>query len=202
MPLVAQMNQMVREPMEMVMEEIELEGLTKLVAKGHRIGLSFGSPDIEKKSKEEKDNEMQRWRDSVNLEGRAFVEPYPVHKYLSTVWVSGRLVTLESKKPKFLQVYTPIRFMIPVPETDETLRGLKDRIEEDSTRVVEEIRKSSNGGEVNAYYLGNLELDYVLENTHKQNMPIAGERFLSNLARNVLIPRYVFDLCLFNIKGE
>ena len=195
MPGLAKMyDDLVRRPFQLVMDNVKLEGLTKLVANGYSTGITLVSPDLEKISQEEFRREWEEW--NATHKG-----PYPTNVRLSTVWMAQKLLTKKGKSPRIIQAYTPIRFFMPMPVAEEETYGrLKKRIEKESMRAVKYVRGVGVKGKVNAFYIGNLDHDYIIPSSTKQCMPIAGDGFLDRIARDVLIHRVVFDLSLFEIE--
>lgn len=189
-------DDLVRKPTQMVLDEVKLAGLTKLIAEGPSLGLTFGTPDMDKMPVEEwrkkVEEEMEAWK-------RTYKGPYPIHIYLSTVWMPQKLVTEDGKSPKIVQAYTPIKFELPTAEK-ETFGELKERIEKESMRAVEYVRGVGVRGKVNAFYTGNLRTDWVVLGSTRQCMPICGDSFLDKPARDTFVPRIAYDLCLFEIN--
>jgi len=193
-------NETVRKPMKMVLDHVELDGLIKLIAKEPSTVIALITPDARKMSKEEWKQYTKGTDEKWGLDHRG---PYPGHFQMSDVWMPQKLATKEGESPRVLQAYTPVDFAMPVADvTEETYRELKERIERESFRAVKYVRGNDAKGRVNAFYIGNLRQDYVIPEGIKECMPIAGDSFLDRQARDVLIPRVVFDLCLFEIEKD
>jgi len=200
MPGLAMMyDKVVEKPMEMVLDGVRLEGLTKLIAQGYSTGSTFTTPDMHKMPIEE-------WRENVKkLDDkwkRTHKGPYPTDLHLSTVWMPQKLVTKDGKSPKIIQAYTPVKYGLPIADlTEETYGELKQRIEKESMRAVEHIKGVDVKGEVNAFYIGNLREDWVVPSSARQCMPICGDSFLDRPARDIFVPRIAYELCLFEIEN-
>jgi len=188
-----------------ILNQVNLEGLTKLVVEGEDpTGLYFMTPDMGKVSKEEWKEKCIKEREERE---RTQSGPYPLDLHLSSVWTPKRLVTQDGETPKITQAYTPIKFFIPIAE-EETSEELKERIERESMIMVESVteeyvRDKSVDREVNAFYVGNLNRENEIVETIKHCVPVKGvfPMFLNEPARNILIPRVAFDLCLFEIEN-
>ncbi|MBI4143656.1 hypothetical protein HY486_00215 [Candidatus Woesearchaeota archaeon] len=180
----------IRQPNQAVMAEVNLTGLTKLVAEESPLSILLVSPDVKKKSKEQKELEMTEWREHRS--------PYPTEVRVNYVKIPGRVLTKNGKFPKILHAYLPIRFAMPIAE-EETYGDVKQRIEKESMRAVKRLQEYRK--EANAFCIVNLDVcAYELSNSAKQCMPISGDNFIDDTARRVLIPRITFDLCLFLIE--
>jgi len=92
-------NDLVREPMQMVVDEVELEGLTKLVATGYSVGITLVSPDSEKTSAEERKREREERRETHK-------GPHPTEVLMSIVNMAQKLVTKDGESPRIIQTYT------------------------------------------------------------------------------------------------
>ncbi len=198
MPTLAMMyDDMVRKPMQKVLDEVKLEGLIKLISQGCSTGHHFITPDIDKYTQLD-------WAKKIELEinewDKTHKGPNPNFYYISRVWMPQKLITKERLDATIIQAYAPLRFILPLSEK-ETYKELKERIEKESLRAVEYTRKESMG-KVNAFYVGNLGKDYIIPDLEDGCSLISGDSFLNRIAKDILVPRIVFNLSLFEIKEK
>lgn len=180
MPGLVLMNQERRVRMQQVLDEVKLEGLIKLVASDKGIGITIVSPDSAEERKEHRSSSL--------------------YQVMSTVWMPSKVETKDKRKPIILQAYSPINFELPMVK-NETYRSLKERIERESMRAVEHVRGVDIRGNVNAFLVSDLKDTFVVSPSVESCIPVAGYSFLEGPAKDALIPRVTYNLCLFEIEN-
>lgn len=176
--------------LEQILEQVEIPGLTKLVHLEKYIHTSgnYSSPE---------------WKQMSVEERREIVYNREHYKHVERLYVPKEVTTVSRERPRIKQAYSPVSVALPVSE-DETYQQLKERIEKEIGRVVKHTKESYGDSNVNAYYIGDLTLGYIIPEERRSGiavcMPIAGERFLEQPVKEVLFPRWTFDLALFEIE--
>jgi len=169
-------------PYQKLAEALELRGLIKLIAKDNpTLRLCLFSP---------------------NRKERSFL------KFPST------LIREDEEKFRILHAYTPNQYQISFAEM-ETYLEFKDRIEQECMKTVNYVHK--NNKKVNAFYIANLKENYVIRdnlidgnyftgevelgNEITKNMnPYENDSLLNEIAKEIVVKKLVFDLCLYEIQ--